>query len=241
MSLGLHERRARRRRQLWWAIAKWVIALIIIGAAGSYAYYAGTNLARREVELQKVEIEELEGEVETLNAAKEKILLQTKAIARRAKDWEDRYEKEVPTGKLRDLLASLRAKLDGGLNPDRLAFLIEAAQEPHDCEAEPDTKRFIVKIDQRSNGNDSVSFHKAVVVTATGEPAVNANGQREGWFDPEKPLDITFKHLGGKTTEISGPLPLHHSLIAETSEYRFSIVPGARGFVNVTGQRCSYP
>ena len=241
MSLGLREGRARRRRQFWWSLAKWIGALALIFAAGSYAYYAGSNLAQREVAQQQEEIAVLEGQLEALTLEKEKILLQTKAIARRAKEWEERYEAEIPDGTVRDLLTTLRAKLDGGLNPARLAFLLEAAQEPHDCEAEPASKRFIVKIDQRGTGNDSVSFHKAVVVTALGEPARDADGNQQGWFDPDKPLKVSFRHLSGETTDISGPLPLHHSLIVENKEYRFSIVPGERGFVTVTGQRCSYP
>ena len=241
MSLGLRESRTRRRRQMWWSITKWVLALALILAAGAYAYYAGSNLAQHEVQRQQTEIQGLEEQLEAMNQDKEKILLQTKAIARRAKEWEDQYRADIPDETVRQLLSAVRAKLDGGLNADRLGFLIDAAQEPHDCDEEPESKRFIVRIDNRSSGNDSVSFDKAVVVTASGAPAEDENGNKQGWFDPDKPLQVTFRHLSGKTSEIAGPLPLHHAMIVESNEYRFSLVAGDRGFVNVTGQRCSYP
>lgn len=241
MSLGLRESRSRRRRQVWWSITKWVLALALILAAGAYAYYAGTNLAQREVQRQQEEIEGLEAQVAALDQEKEKILLQTKAIARRAKEWEAQYRVDIPDDTVRKLLTDVRAKLDGGLNADRLAFLIDAAQEPHDCEEEPASKRFIVKLDNRSNGNDSVSFHKAVVVTASGQAALDDNGNKQGWFDPDKPVKVTFRHLSGKTTEIEAVLPIHQSMIVESNEFRFSLVIGDRGFVTVTGQRCSYP
>jgi len=241
MSLGLRESRARRRRQIWWSVTKWLLALALILAAGAYAYYAGSNLAQREVTRQQAEIDALEGKLQALSDERDKILLQTKAIARRAKEWEDQYRSDIPDATVQQLLRALRAKLDGGLNADRLGYLIEAAQEPHDCEEDPESKRFIVKIDDQSNGNDAVSFDKAVAVTASGEAALDANGNRQGWFDPEKPLKVTFHHLSGKTSEIDAVLPIHHSMIVENYEYRFSLVPGDRGFVTVTGQRCSYP
>lgn len=241
MSLGLRESRARRRRQIWWSVAKWVLALALIVAAGVYAYYAGTNLAQREVQRQQEEILGLEAQLDNLNQEKEKILLQTKAIARRAKEWERQYKADIPDDNVRQLLTAVRAKLDAGLNADRLAFLIDAAQEPHDCEEDPASKRFIVKIDNRSNGNDSVSFHKAVVVTASAPAAVDENGNKQGWYDPGKPLKVTFRHLNGSSKEIEGVLPLHHAMIVESNEYRFSLVAGDRGFITVTGQRCSYP
>lgn len=241
MSLGLRESRARRRRQVWWSITKWVLALALILAAGVYAYYAGTNLAQREVERQQAEIGALEGDVEALNQEKEKILLQTKAIARRAKEWEEQYRADIPDDTVRDLLNAVRAKLDGGLDAHRLRFLIEAAQEPHDCDEEPDSKRFIVKIDNRSNGNDAVSFYREVVVTASGAAAEDDQGNKQGWFDPEQPLRVSFSHLSGESSEIDAALPIHHAMIVEDKEYRFALVPGERGFVTVTAQRCSYP
>ncbi|HMB75897.1 MAG TPA: hypothetical protein VKN76_05830 [Kiloniellaceae bacterium] len=241
MSLGLRESRARRRRQIWWSVTKWLLALALILAAGVYAYYAGSNLAQREVERQQAEIDALEAQVEALNQEKQKILLQTKAIARRAKEWEEQYRVDIPNDSVRRLLTAVRAKLDGGLDANRLGFLIDAAEEPHDCEEDPDSKRFIVKIDNRSNGNDSVSFDRAVVVTASGAAAEDEDGNRQGWYDPDKPLKVTFRHLSGETSEIEATLPIHHSMIVEDQEFRFALVPGDRGFVTVTGQRCSYP
>ena len=59
MSLGLHETRVRRQRRIRWTIAKWVITLGAILAAGIFAYRTGTSLAEREVISLNREIETL--------------------------------------------------------------------------------------------------------------------------------------------------------------------------------------
>jgi len=85
-----------------------------------------------------------------------------------------------------------------------------------------------------------VSFY-SITVTASGESAVNQNGQVEAWFDIDKPITVAFTQLGGETVSKTGLLPLHHALIGQGNEHRFTISSGPRGFVLVTGQRCAYP
>src|SRR3546814_9216478 len=85
---------------------------------------------------------------------------------------------------------------------------------PRSCDGEPDTKRFIVSTELQSGGaNDAVSFgERAITVTAVGAAARNANGNLEAWYDPQKPVTVTFTQLGGKTIQADGMLPLHHSV-----------------------------
>ena len=59
--------------------------------------------------------------------------------------------------------------------------------------------------------------------------------------DPEKPINVTFTQLGGETVTAEGALPLHHSVVAGDDEFRFTALPGARGFLTVTADRCDYP
>jgi hypothetical protein len=112
--------------------------------------------------------------------------------------------------------------------------------EPENCVDDPDTKRFIVRTPLQKGANDSVSFH-GITVTASGESAVNESGQVEAWFDIDKPLSVAFTQLGGEAKAKTGLLPLHHALIVQDKEYRFTLTAGPRGFVLVTGQRCAYP
>ena len=81
----------------------------------------------------------------------------------------------------------------------------------------------------------------AVTITASGEAARNAQGQPVAWFDPAKPVTAVFSHLGGESSETNGVLPLHHAIVVGDTEYRFSLVSGARAFVQVTGEACPFP
>ena len=49
MAFGLNETRLRRRRRRQMAVAKWVLILVALFAAGYYAYQTGTVLAQAEV------------------------------------------------------------------------------------------------------------------------------------------------------------------------------------------------
>ena len=243
MSLGLHETRVRRKRRIRWVIAKWVLALALIVAAGVFAYQTGTGLAEREVRNLTREIADLSTKAEDLQKQNTDLQAKVILIQRRLEEAQARYKKDVPTGRMAELLGRLQAKLDAGVKADRLQFLIDSADNPRDCEPEPATKRFLVQTPLYSGANDSVSFaNGALTVTAQGESATNDAGQVEAWFDVAKPVTVRFTRIGGKVSEETGKLPLHTSIVFGGNEYRFTAVAAnTRGFVQVTGDRCKYP
>lgn len=243
MSLGLHETRSRRKRRVRWAVAKWVLALALIVAAGVFAYQTGTGLAEREVRSLSREIAALTARAEELQAQNTDLQANVILVDRRLEEAQARYKKDVPTGRMAELLDRLEAKLKAGVSLDRLQFLIDSADNPRDCAAEPATKRFLVQTPLYSGANDSVTFaNGTLTVTAQGESAVNEAGQVEAWFDPAKPVAVRFTQIGGKVTEAAGKLPVHASVVFGGNEYRFTVVAaGTRGFVQASGDRCKYP
>jgi hypothetical protein len=243
MSLGLYEGRNRRRRQFWWSVAKWALAIALILAAGAYSYYAGGDLAAREVVRLEAEIEILKSEIAAFPEERAELQDQIRTAVTRAKEWENQYNRDVPTGEMRAFLKLVEEKLaSGDVSTERLAFLIKSASEPDNCVAEPQTKRFIVRTKHQESANDAVSFDSnRLTVTAIGEAAVNENGQAEGWFDPAKPLKVTLTRIGGKSVETTGLLPVHHTMVAGDKEYRLTLQAGPRGFVMVTGAVCAFP
>lgn len=242
MSLGLHESRTRRRRKARWAAAKWVIALALILGAGVYAYDTGSQIARtrvtdleREIAALGQRIADLEGENARLRA--DQIVAQQRLEEARAL-----YDRDVPTGQLAALVVSLQARLESGVDPERLDFLIASAANPRTCDAQPVTKRFLVRTPLYEGANDAVAFAEgAITVTAVGEAATDADGRVEAWFDPAKPITLQFTRIGGEAVQETGTLPLHASLVAGGSEYRFTAIEGPQGFVQVAGDRCDYP
>ena len=243
MSLGLHETRTRRKRRIRWVAAKWLMALALIVAAGVFAYQTGSGLAEREVRNLSREIADLTAKAEELQAQNTDLQANVILIERRLDEAQARYDKDVPTGRMAGLLERLETKLEAGVTVDRLQFLIDSADNPRDCAAEPATKRFLVQTPLYKGANDSVRFaNGALTVTAQGETAVNDAGQVEAWYDTAKPVTVRFTQIGGKVTEAEGKLPLHASVVFGGNEYRFTAVAaGTRGFIQVSGDRCKYP
>src|SRR3546814_20571 len=203
MSLGLRENRQRRRRRFWWGVTKWMLALALVLAAGAYSYRFGAQLAEREVVMKEERIVALETEVSGLQQQSAALATNLAKARETISGWQARYEREVPTGFVRDMMTLVQEKLKAGADEERLAFLVAAADKPRSCDGEPDTKRFIVSTELQSGGaNDAVSFgERAITVTAVGAAARNANGNLEAWYDPQKPVTVTFTQLGGKTIQ----------------------------------------
>lgn len=242
MTLGLQESRNRRRRRVRWAIAKWVIGLGAIVGAGVFAYDTGTTLAQREVAKLHKEITELSRRVAELEQQNTGLEADVILAKRKLEEAQRRYKADVPTGELAALLGRVRDKLNGGVELARLRFLVDSAQNKRECDSQATTKRFIVQTPLTTGANDSVSFaDKRVTITALGEPSRNDAGKLEAWFDPAQPITLHFTLIGGRTTVAKGKLPLHASMVLDDSEYRYTATAGPRGFVQLTGDRCTYP
>jgi FtsZ-binding cell division protein ZapB len=243
MSLGLHENRQRRRRRFWWGVAKWVLALVLVLAAGVWSYRAGNQLAERKMVQAQEEIAALQLEVSGLQQQSAALATDLARAREEISNWKVRYEREVPTGFVREMMVLVKKKLEAGADEERLAFLVSAADKPRSCDEQPETKRFIVTTELQTGGaNDAVSFgDRAITVTAVGQAARDGGGNLEAWYDPQKPVSVTFTQLGGKTVTAEGALPLHYSVVAGDDEFRFTALPGARGFLTVTADRCDYP
>lgn len=240
MSLGLG-RAARRRRQRRILLIS-IGCFCVLAALGVFAYVSGSTLAERELVNLRAELQRLQRLLEAERTEQAQLRVDRDLAQTRASEWQARYEREVPSGPQKKLLALVREQLAAGVAADRLVFMIKAAANADNCDGEPVTKRFLVRTPIYSGANDSVGFADgAVTVTANGDSAVNADGKQEAWFDSDQSVTVRFTALGGESSQISGILPLHHSIVLNDAEYRFTIVQGEnRGFVNVTADRCRF-
>ena len=71
--------------------------------------------------------------------------------------------------------------------------------------------------------------------------AKSADGRPQAWFDPKKPVRLTFTAVDQPSVEHAGVLPLSHSVVLGEREFRFLVQAGRRGFVLVTAEDCAYP
>ena len=242
MSLGLRERRNSRRRERRWRLFRWTVGLAAIIAAGLYAYETGSRLAERETSRLHEEIAVLNQRIAALEAEKTKLADVAAAAEKKARGWQERIRREVPTGAAKEIYDLAQRKLAEGLGPERLTFVLSQARSLENCDEEIETKRFFVKTPLYRGANDSVGFGRnRITVTAQGSAAVDESGSILARFDPAQPVVVRFTKLGGETSETSGVLPIYQGVVLDDSEYRFTLTAGAPGMVMVTGGRCAYP
>ena len=242
MSLGLGERRGGARHALWRRrFFRGVLIAVALFGLGVIAYLSGSELARQDASRLRNANTELSEQVTLLTQSTKRSEALAKASQTREREWRDRYNQDVPTGRAKDLLALVEAQLAAGADPERIELFINAAARPPVCDNDPRTKRFLVRTPLYAGPNDSVTFAaNTLTVTAVGESATDAAGNPEAWFDPSKSITLRVIALDGRVNETVGPLPLHHAIVSADSEYRFSVVNGAgRGFVHVTADRCA--
>ena len=244
MSLGLSESRNRRRRRgrVILALLRWLFVIAVALAAGYYSWDYGTKLARqkeRELEGRLAQSHAESAQLRTDITGLETALRKERALVAQ---WQERYQAEVPSDADKELMRIIQQRIAAGVSRERLQEIVGLAQEKQDCQPLAGARRFVVQNPVYAGANDSVSFaDNAIIVTATGESTVDANGRPEAWFDPAKPVTVFFSRPGGATTSAVGVLPLHHAVVVGNREYRFSIVAGTRSFAEISGENCAYP
>ena len=233
--------RRRRRRQLYWRVLRVLLAVLTIAIIGGYAYQIGVSAAQARAE--KLEADLLRFQESNLDL-RDRLALTTQRSGQAESALDElrrRYAENVPQGELAQLSARLAAQLRVGVEPERLAFLIDAAAESVSCDDAPVTKRFMPRTPVSTGPVSFVRFGDRITVTGAGQPVRTADGLPEAWYDPALPIRVDFQTLNGAVASIEGVVPLTHSMVVDQREYRFSVVAGDQRFVEVTAQNCALP
>ena len=232
---GGHRRQAAERRR------RVMVALFLVLFLCGLSYWWGGEMVRSSEVAYKQDALQLQRERKQLEETITTLKSEVQSTQVRYQQLEARYQEEVPQGEFRKLAELVKLQLKNGIKAQRLAFVIESARPPRNC-GEPAAKRFVVKTPVYSGPHGTVSFaNGAITVTGDGTSAVSAAGKEEAWFDPGKPVKITFIEIGGKETVKEGLLPIQHSMVQGNKEYRFTIAAGERSFITVTSDNCDYP
>lgn len=241
MSFRLHDPYERRRQNaIQRNIRMFMMAGVCIAVLALF-YNFGQNMATAEGRTAQKELVEvrnaradLEKQVVTLRA--DNLTMQNKL-----KELEGQYRADIGDTNLRTLNRLLRERLASGVTTERLQQVIAATSNVRNCSS-PDTKRFIITTPLSKSPPSKVSFGSGLItITGEGAAAVNDNGGKEAWFDPQKSVKVTFATRGGETATREGVLPLHYSIIQGSTEYRFTVNNSARSYAEVTADQCAYP
>ncbi len=232
-------RREENRRLFFVGLFKLALVLGAFGLSAYYAYEAGFRVAQAQVGSLR---QDLQRAVASAEAEKGQVQAEQTALAeskKQADDFKSLYEQAKPTDDMKELTDLMRAKLAGGMQARRLAFVIRSARNPHDCEM-LGSRRFLVRTPRYRGpaAQTSVRFDELVTISADG---AGANGGHEQWFDPERPVKVRVAASGTKVTELTGTLPIEHAIAVRNSEYHFTMsAANARGWVEVNTERCNF-
>jgi len=239
--MSLYDSDRRYRRRFWGGILRFVVFLGLLIAAAFVSYQAGIEDLDSRVRGYQQEIHELESKQNALEQETANLRVAAERAKLAVEEWERRYADDVATGPRSRLLELVTERLNAGVSPERLGFLIQAAEEPRKCQP-VESKRFLVRTPMHDGRNTVVSFAEdSIVVTGTGVPATTADGLVQAWFDPAEPITVVITRIDGTRREITGKLPLQGSIIQGGAEHRFQLRAGTNGFVQVAAEKCAYP
>ncbi len=239
--MSLYDSEQRYRRRFWGGVIRFVVFAGLVVTAAIVSYQVGIEDLESRVRGYQQEIYELEARQNELEQETANLRVAAERAKLAVEEWERRYATDVPKGDRLSLLEMVVERLDAGVSVERLAFLIQAAEEARDCRP-VESKRFLVKTPLHSGANTVVSFASdAIVVTGTGASAKTSDGLPQAWFDPLEPVTVQITPIDGRTVELVGTLPLQGSVVQGGLEHRFQLRAGATGFIQVAAESCAYP
>lgn len=239
--MNIYDPSSRYRRRASERKRRMVTFFVFLGIFAFFFYWLGGQIVRSSEVAYKQRAFELKDEKKNLETRLTRLDADLQTLKMQYEKLQTQYDTEVPKNELRTLTDLTRKQLQDGIDKDRLEFVIRSARPPRNCSA-PETKRFVVRTPFYRGPDSFVAFvGGSLTITGLGEAAASGTGEPEAWFDPGKPVKITFTRIGGKDVVKEGLLPIHYSMVAGDKEHRFTIAKGKRSFINVTSDSCDYP
>ncbi|MEM9470094.1 MAG: hypothetical protein AAF988_08015 [Pseudomonadota bacterium] len=240
MSLSNYNPDSRYKDRAAQRFANFLKFLSIVFLSALVGFWFGKQYGAEQLIILKKEHKELTAEAVDLRARVTDLGAQAQIADKRYEQLQEQVESIIPKGPMQDLVTLVREQLEQGMDAERLSFVIRSARPPTNC-SEPDVKRFVVSTPANQGPASKVSIADgAIIISGAGQSARNEKGQPEAWFDPTKPVRVTFEHNGQNDVK-RRTLPIRYSVVAGEREYRFTIEEGSRSFVKVVYDSCDYP
>lgn len=238
--LNSFQRKNRQKARSQFLRQFFLFSVVALTAWACYKF--GAEQERARIGQKAIELDHV---VEERDQLRQRVIdLEAGAVegAKKLEESESRYRVEIPDDQVRALITLVRDKMAAGVSVERLNTVLTAASNPRNCR-DRDVKRFILSTPISQGTQNFAGFgNGAVTVSGVGQSVINKENKAEAWYDPQKPVKMTFRLIGGKVTVAEGALPLQHSIIDDNVEYRFTVSPSnTRGFIDVSGAICDYP
>lgn len=238
MTLGLGEER--RRRQSRGRTIRGIVLFGLFVAVLAFSYYLGAQQSAGEIEALNARIFELTDTNERLAKTKGEVEAALTQARGNYQQLETRYNREVPKGPALELQRMMSKKMEEGVTAPRIAAVVNLLQAKRVCE-EGEGRRFYAKVPLYQGGGTEVALGGGLLkVSGVGQPVITAQNAPEAFYDPAKPIQVKLI-AGDGTKDAEGVLPFSDTVIGAGYEWRVKLARGARGFVNVSFDRCKFP
>ena len=230
----------RYRRRSAERMRRFLIAVCFLCFLSGLSFWLGQIFAHEDLSTLKREISRMELQHTEFEAALTQSSAEAQTAITRYKDLELAVSEVVSEGPMQDLLVVLKAQLDKGVHHERLLSVLKSTRPPENC-SKPKKERFVVSTPHYKGARSAVGLANGVIqVYAKGASAVDGSGDPQAWYDPSKPVEVSFE-VEGTVAKKSGALPVYHSIILEKKEYRISVEAGAQSFAQVRFDVCDFP
>lgn len=241
MSISPYNPYDRYRRRSIQKLAGVFVIFAVMGVSAVIGFWVGQQHTVLENDRFRDQIETLKTDKEHLEDTITELRAEVSTAMLRYEQLQGKYQQTVPEGPAEELVALVNKRLQEGMDPKRLAFILHSARPPRNC-TDPETKVFLVSTPAYKGPESSLSLADAMItVKARGQSAKNDKGEDEAWYDPSKPVALEFIFKDGQKEEKKGIMPLHQMMVIGDREYRFTITEGARSFAKVSFDSCDYP
>lgn len=227
---GFSRQRSRRRRQLLTRAALWLGVAAIFAGIGYSSYRSGALLARLEVSGLEEEIRRLASQVEGLRVENDRLRLDLSQARQSADGMKRRYDTDVPSGGLANLVSLMRDRLAAGVREDRVAQILREAENTRPCEGRFMRKRFAIHI-AGQGPEESVTLLEGLIQVSASAPNTGE--------DPAKSATVTISRAwASQPIKVTG-MPVRQSIPLNNAELRLSVEASElRGYGTATLTLC---
>lgn len=238
MSLGTRRNRERRQRtrRFFLGVGKWLLIVVVLGAIGYEAHRTGSRLARSESERLAVELAAAQQQAALLGQDNARLRLELDQARQSEAGLQQRYDADIPTGTLADLLAETRTRLQAGLDGERLRQVILEAEPVRRCDGPAVFRRFRISAGTRLGPDDGTTFAEGLIRVAALAPVIADDMARNAV--------VTFSGLGSGGLGSGGPasatgMPASHVFVLNNLELQLRVTESPiPGFATATLTTC---
>jgi hypothetical protein len=227
----------RRKRGGTWRVLRIAALAALSVTMVILAYMVGTREGQVALDDAQRQIELLDQGLAAERRTRQDLEATLSARERDIAGLAARLEAEVPGAAMRAFTAQIERRIAEGVAPDRVAMMIDRAQNPRGCEP-AGGRRLVVRVPPVGQPTPMTWIGDQLQVGVDGTVALG----NDGAFDPGHPVLLRVATQSGRQVERKGKLPLTLPVFLPSAEWRVALqsAPG-RGQVSVTLERCLAP